>query len=149
MLKLEQNRYISLFIITAVIKMWFLKLPVWYWEAFLKILTQQEFPGGGFSQCNLYTHVRILVPRTSWRPQFEVLDFTTSGRFSFFTTFLIAVTCSCPSVNDCEFRWFKYFKRESSNFFLIRKWREVLKSRTSEFKNICIYWPRVLKRFRG
>ena len=38
-------------------------------------------------------------------------------------------TCSCRSVNDCKFRWFKAFKRESSNLLLNRKWPEVLKSR--------------------
>ena len=80
----------------------------------------------------------ILVPRTSWGPEhkdqealgtqdFEVLDFRTSGHFWFFTTFLIVFTCSCRSVSDCKFRWFKAFKRES----LTRKWPEVLKSRTS------------------
>ena len=93
-------------------------------------VTQQEFikfPGGIF-QCNLYTYVRILVPRTSWRPLFEVL-----GHFWVLTTFLIiiAVTYSCPSGNDCNFRWFKAFKRESSNLLVNRKSPEVLKSRTS------------------
>ena len=91
---------------------------------------QQEFikfPGEIF-QCNLYTYVRILVPRTSWRPLFEVL-----GHFWVLTTFLIiiAVTYSCPSGNDCNFRWFKAFKRESSNLLVNRKSPEVLKSRTS------------------
>ena len=62
---------------------------------------------------------------------FEVLDFRTSGHFWFSTTFLIAFTCSCRSVNDCKFRWFKAFKRESSNFLLNRKWPALLKSRTS------------------
>ena len=62
---------------------------------------------------------------------FEVLDFRTSGHFWFSTMFLIAFTCSCRSVNDCKFRWFKAFKRESSNLLLNRKWPEVLKSRTS------------------
>ena len=62
---------------------------------------------------------------------FEVLDFTTSGHFWFSTTFLIAFICSCRSVNDCKFRWFKAFKRESSNLLLNRKWPEALKSRTS------------------
>ena len=40
---------------------------------------------------------------------FEVLDFRTSGHFWFSTTFLIAFTCSCRSVNDYKFRWFKAF----------------------------------------
>ena len=48
----------------------------------------------------------------------------------FFTTFLVAGTCFYPGVNDCKFRLFKAFKRESSNLLLIRKWPEVLKSRT-------------------
>ena len=60
---------------------------------------------------------------------FEVLDFRTSGHFWFSTAFLTAFTCSCRSVNDCKFRWFKAFKRESSNLLLNRKWPEVLKSR--------------------
>ena len=51
--------------------------------------------------------------------------------FIYFTSFLIVFTCSCQSVNDCKFRWFKAFKRESSNLLLNRKWPEVLKSRTS------------------
>ena len=42
----------------------------------------------------------------------------------------MAVTYSCPSINDCKFTWFKAFKRESPNLLLIRKWPEVLKSRT-------------------
>ena len=87
-------------------------------------------------------HTRtILVPRAScslrrqaWArglggagdTGFKVLDFRTSVHFWFSTTFLIAFTCSCRSVNDCKFRWF-----QSSNLLLNRKWPEVLKSRTS------------------
>ena len=108
----------------------FWRLPLWYWEAFLNTLTQREFMKfpGGICQCNLYMYVRILLPRTSWRQQFGVLDFRTSGHFWFFTTFLIVVTHSCPSVNDCNFRWFKTFKRESSNLLVNQKSPEVLKS---------------------
>ena len=62
---------------------------------------------------------------------FEVLDFRTSGHFWSSTKFLIAFTCSCRSVNDCKFTWFKAFKRESSNLLLNQKWPEVLKYRTS------------------
>ena len=85
----------------------------------------------------------VLVPRASWRPEYEdqeavgrdtgfkVLDFRTSGLFWFSTTFLIVFTCSCRSVNDCKFRWFKAFKRESFSLLLNQRWPKVLKSRTS------------------
>ena len=84
----------------------------------------------------------FLVPRTSWRPEYEYQEALGTQDLKskiwglpvisdFFATFLIAVTCSCPSVIDCKFRWFKAFKRKSSNFHLNRKWPEVLKSSTS------------------
>ena len=73
----------------------------------------------------------VRVPGGFGDTGFEVQDLRTSGHFWFFTTFLIAVTCSCPSVIDCKLRWFKAFKRKSSNFHLNRKWPEVLKSSTS------------------
>ena len=53
----------------------------------------------------------------------EVQDLRTSGHFWFFTTFLVAVACSCPSVINCKFRWFKAFKRKSYYFHLNRKFR--------------------------
>ena len=58
---------------------------------------------------------------------FEVLDFTISGHFWFSARFLIAFTCCCRSVNYCTLRWFKAFKRESSNFLFNRKWPDFLK----------------------
>jgi len=87
----------------------------------------------------------ILVPRASWGPEhedqevlgasgdrgFEVPYFRTSGHFWYSTTFLISFTCSCRSVNDCKFSWFKALKRQPSKLLLNRKWPEVLKSRTS------------------
>ena len=70
-------------------------------------------------------------PGGSGDTRFEVLDFRTSGHFWFSTTVLIAFTYSCRSVSDCKFRWFKAFKRESSNLLLNRKSQEVLKSKSS------------------
>ena len=70
-------------------------------------------------------------PGRSGDTRFEVLDFRTSGHFLFSTTFVIAFTCCCRSVNNCKFRRFKAFKRQSSKLLLKRKWPEVLKSRTS------------------
>ena len=40
-------------------------------------------------------------------------------------------TCSCRSVNDWKFSWFKALKRQPSKLLLNQKWPEVLKSRTS------------------
>ena len=70
-------------------------------------------------------------PEGSGDTGFEVLDFRTSGHFWSSTTFVIEFTCCYRSVNECNFRWFKAFKRESSNLLLNRKWPKVLKSRTS------------------
>ena len=76
---------------------------------------------------------------------FEVLEFRTSVHFWFSTTFVIAFTCCCRSVNDCKFRWFQAFKRESSNLLLNRKWPEVLKSRTSNpVSPVCLAWDHAL-----
>ena len=115
-----------------------------------KMKVAANFPGS-YNSPRQFTSYIILVHSTSWRPKyedqealgnsgdtgFEVLDFRTSGHFGFFTTFLVAGTCSCLSVNDCKFRLFKAYKRESSNLLLIRKWPEVLKSRTF---NSCVPW---------
>ena len=79
-------------------------------------------PPGGLS-----TRTKI---RGSGDTGFEVLDFRTSGHAWFSTKFLIAFTCSWKNVNDCKFRWFKAFERESSNLLLNLQWPEVLKSRT-------------------
>ena len=105
----------------------FWRLPLWYWEAFLNMLTQREFikfPGDGGSGNVTYTRMcAFSSPEPPWRPWFEVLDFRTSGHFQ-----CNRVTYSCPSGNDCNFRWFKTFKRESSNLLVNRKSPEVLKS---------------------
>ena len=94
------------------------------------------------NECRNFTHSRPESLLEAWArgpggsgdTGFEVLDFRTVWSFLIFynvSTAVIAFTCSCRSDNNCKFRWFKAFKRESSKLLLNQKWLEVLKSRTS------------------